>query len=449
MTATAKKEGEGAASEEEESAAAAAAAMSPLERRATTHPDSEWIIDKVGSTTTMIVERLRDARIKPAPHEATLFVLGIRADTGGLAYEGTTVRDAAALLWCLENGASQKSVSEFSTNRVSEEQRSALNEALRRTETATVRGLRVSSAMVSEGEGEGNGQYVAGMAQVCEELLDLTDSDVFLLGAAHQSGSGKKQKQKGLPQQWLSVIGRASPGAVGVDLNAVMQSLGGGGHPKAAAAALRCATPGDGEEGAAAPQDSDKDLDDDADLDARLAAASSGQLSASDALAASLDAVVHQIPEQLVASSFMVPKARLITVDADATVDEARRIFDEHGLKSAPVVDTPPPSSEEDDQDDDPSPGKRFRGSLKLNDLVKAARAGRNSDKIRGMVRSTVETVSPDASLAEVEELMIRGSGAGRIPVVNEEDGTLEGIVTRTDVLRQRKLYDEDDFLDQ
>ncbi|CAJ1931570.1 unnamed protein product [Cylindrotheca closterium] len=356
---------------------------------------TEVVIDMVGSTTTLLVERLRDAGIRPQPHEATLFVLGIRADTGGLVYESTTLRDAAALLWCLEQGASQTAISEFAISRIGEEQRYVLNLALQKTETTIFRGLRVSTVLVGEDDDGEHHEYIAGLAQVCEELLDLTDSDVFLLGATHQSGKGGSKDKA----QWVSLIGRASPRAVGVDLNQIMRKYGGGGHPKAAAAAVRCEGPSDGE------------------------------TSARGTLEAATKMVESQIPEQLVASSFMAPMQVLVTVSAEDSVASARQVFEERRLKSAPVID---------------SITNQFKGSLKLNDLVKAIRSGRSEDKVRGILRSSVDTVLPETSIADLEELMV-DKGVGRIPVVDEE-GVLVGLVTRTDLLRQHKLYDAANF---
>mmetsp|Transcript_31738 Transcript_31738/g.76836 ORF Transcript_31738/g.76836 Transcript_31738/m.76836 type:complete len:618 (+) Transcript_31738:199-2052(+) len=355
---------------------------------------TEVVIDMVGSTTTLLVERLRDAGIKPQPHEATLFVLGIRADTGGLVYESTTLRDASALLWCLEQGASQTAISEFAISRIGEDQRYVLNLALQNTETTIIRGLRVSTVLVGEDDDE-HQEYVAGLAQVCEELLDLTDSDVFVLGATHQSGKGGSKDKA----QWVSLIGRASPRAVGVDLNQIMRTFGGGGHPKAAAAAVRCEGPADGE------------------------------TSARGTLRAATKMVESQIPEQLVASSFMAPMHVLVTVSTEDSVAFAREVFEGRRLKSAPVID---PTT------------NQFKGSLKLNDLVKAIRSGRSEDKVRGILRSSVNTVLPETPLADLEELMVE-KGVGRIPVVDEE-GVLVGLVTRTDLLRQHKLYDAANF---
>ena len=51
-----------------------------------------------------------------------------------------------------------------------------------------------------------------------------------------------------------------------------------------------------------------------------------------------------------------------------------------------------------------------------------------------------VATVSPEAPLAELEEILVL-RGIGRLAVTND-DGQLLGLVTRTDVLRQRNLYE-------
>lgn len=359
---------------------------------------TEVVIDKVGSTTTLLVEKLKAANIKLKPHEATLFSLGIRADTGGLVYEGTTLRDALALVWCMENGASQTAISEFGVAKiVGDTQRWVLQKALKEAQTNLMNGLRVSSVLIQLEDS----QYVAGLAQVCEEIMELTDSDVFLLGATHKSS------KKGTGE-WISLIGRASARAVGVDLNAVLSQFQGGGHPKAAAAALRCI-----ETDEVMVSSSINDM---------IRMANEGTLPPSTALQVAVSMIQAQIPQQLLASSFM--SENVITIDVDSTIAEAKELFDEHNLKSCPVV--------EDYQT------KKFKSLLKLSDIVKAIRAGRSNDKIKGMIRPVVKTVLPDTPMAELEDILMEG--AGRIPVV-DDDGALVGIVTRTDVLRQHNFY--------
>jgi CBS domain-containing protein len=54
-------------------------------------------------------------------------------------------------------------------------------------------------------------------------------------------------------------------------------------------------------------------------------------------------------------------------------------------------------------------------------------------------MRREVVTVSGATPLDDLERVM-ESEGAGRLPVVSDE-GKLLGLVTRTDVLRERKLY--------
>ena len=105
---------------------------------------TELVVEPVGSTTTLIVERLRSAGVRPSVPEATLYVLGIRADTGGLTYESTTARDAAALTWLLQCGASQAAIAEFGVERISETQREILSTALKDVRTETYRGVSIA-----------------------------------------------------------------------------------------------------------------------------------------------------------------------------------------------------------------------------------------------------------------------------------------------------------------
>ena len=70
-----------------------------------------------------------------------------------------------------------------------------------------------------------------------------------------------------------------------------------------------------------------------------------------------------------------------------------------------------------------------------MSDVSKAEKAGRQNDKVKGVMRTQVTTVSPGHALARLEEILV--TTVGRVPVV-EDDGRLLGIVTRTDLLRLR-----------
>ena len=71
-------------------------------------------------------------RIELTETEATLFALGIRADTGVLSFPATTARDAQALAWLMERGCSQSAIAEFGQSRLSSMQRELLSEAKQR-----------------------------------------------------------------------------------------------------------------------------------------------------------------------------------------------------------------------------------------------------------------------------------------------------------------------------
>ncbi len=64
--------------------------------------------DKVGSVSTLLVERLMPNGLSDA--EATFLALRIHPDTGLLCYESTTPRDAKALAWLMDQGACQADI---------------------------------------------------------------------------------------------------------------------------------------------------------------------------------------------------------------------------------------------------------------------------------------------------------------------------------------------------
>jgi hypothetical protein len=64
--------------------------------------------DNVGSVSTLIVVRLMDDVLSDV--EASFLALQIHADTGSLCFGSTTPRDAKALAWLMDQGASQANI---------------------------------------------------------------------------------------------------------------------------------------------------------------------------------------------------------------------------------------------------------------------------------------------------------------------------------------------------
>ena len=67
-------------------------------------------IEAVGATTTLIVEKLQVTELQLQPIEASVMALGIHVDTGSLTFPQTTVRDAKALAWLMEQGAQVRTI---------------------------------------------------------------------------------------------------------------------------------------------------------------------------------------------------------------------------------------------------------------------------------------------------------------------------------------------------
>ncbi|MGI6357293.1 MAG: CBS domain-containing protein [Bacillota bacterium] len=74
------------------------------------------------------------------------------------------------------------------------------------------------------------------------------------------------------------------------------------------------------------------------------------------------------------------------------------------------------------------------RGVVSRRDVDKSIRHGLQHAPVKAFMTSKVWTISPDATLDDVQRLLI-GRDIGRLPVVDGE-GQLLGIVTRTDVLK-------------
>ena len=81
-----------------------------------------------------------------------------------------------------------------------------------------------------------------------------------------------------------------------------------------------------------------------------------------------------------------------------------------------------------------------FLGMLKYRDVIKAAQANKSHQLVKAWMRRDVLTCAADTPLDEIEAIFVDMHATGRLPVV-DEDGTLLGLVTRTGVLRQHRLY--------
>ena len=107
-------------------------------------------------------------------------------------------------------------------------------------------------------------------------------------------------------------------------------------------------------------------------------------------------------------------------------MDHALSFMNRMRLRAVPVL--------EDDE------GKLL-GFIKYRDPIKAAQTGKGQQAVKAWMRRELLTVQPNTPLTELESLLLEGS-TGRLHVV-DEDGTLLGLVSRTDVLRSYEHYSD------
>lgn len=176
----------------------------------------------------------------------------------------------------------------------------------------------------------------------------------------------------------LALIGRSR--IPQTNLHQLFEPLGGGGHPQAAAVNLRRV------DGKAIFKQLKQQL-------------------------------IAQIPQPVTARDLMSSPVR--TIRPHTTITEAQRILLRYGHSGLSVVN---------EQDE-------LVGIISRRDLDLALHHGFSHAPVKGYMSRNLKTITPQTFLPEIESLMVTYD-VGRLPVL--QDNQLLGIVTRTDVLRQR-----------
>jgi tRNA nucleotidyltransferase (CCA-adding enzyme) len=333
-------------------------------------------VESVGATTTLIAEKLQQAGVDISAVEATVMALGIHVDTGSLTFEQTTARDARALAWLMEKGALVKIVAEYADPGFSPQLQRLFTEAMAGLQSQTVQGYLVAWILIE------TDAFVAGLSNLAERLLALTESDALIFVHVYRQRGDKTRDR---PRR-LAVIARSR--IEGTNLTALLEPLGGGGHAQAASAHLREGNP-------------------------------------EIILENLIQDLIAQIPVPLTARDLMSSPVR--TVRPQVTIEQAQRVLFRYGHSGLSVVN-------EQDQ---------LVGIISRRDLDLALHHGFSHAPVKGYMTRNVRTIAPDTPLPAIEELMVTYD-VGRLPVV--EGGKLLGIVTRTDLLRQLHQSRSDTF---
>jgi len=319
-------------------------------------------IEPLGATATMLVERIKEKGIELTPIEATVIALGIYGDTDCLTYSSTTARDVAAVAFLISYQANLKIIREFLGRPLAGVQRDILNELLSSLETYQIQGLKITLAKaVAE-------DYIDGLAALAAKVQDLENPDALFIVA--QMGNR------------VHIVGRSK--VKEVRINDILRPLGGGGHSKAASAAVK-----------------GKELEEVKDQLHTL--------------------LLEKVKPLFVARDIMSSPVK--TIAPETSVREADSIMSRYGHTGLPIVD---------------SEG-RLKGIISRRDLDKAKRHGYLKLPVKGFMSSKVLTIAPDTTFQEIQKIIIQHD-IGRLPVVEEDK--LIGIVSRTDILR--KFYEEE-----
>ena len=180
-------------------------------------PGWSYDVEPVGATTTILVEHIMERGLAQSPEEATLLLLGIYEDTGGLTYDSATPRDARAVAAMLDHGAKLNVVRRFLNVALSEQQRQLYDLLLQDVKWVQVEGrpIVVAKAVAPPGFND----EISTIAHRMREIL--LPEGLFVLV---QLGDG------------VQLVARSSVDEI--DASLVARKLGGGGHSRAAAAMI-------------------------------------------------------------------------------------------------------------------------------------------------------------------------------------------------------------------
>ena len=175
------------------------------------------VIEDVGSTTTILVNILKEREIDITPAEATIFALGIYEDTGSLTHLTTTPEDLRAAAWLVEKGAKLDQVAQFITHELTSSQIGILHELMKNAKQYNIQGIPLVVVTHSLPE------YVDEFALIVRRFMAMENLNVLF---ALISMGGR-----------IYLIARSRIADVNVGI--IARDLDGGGHATAASATLK------------------------------------------------------------------------------------------------------------------------------------------------------------------------------------------------------------------
>ena len=311
-----------------------------------------------GATVTILSGILRQKNIPITPEEATIMCLGIYEDTGSFTFPSTTEHDFKAAAYLLSNGANLNVISSMITREFNPEQIGLLNDMIQALRHYTINGVEIALTGVT------TDNYFPDFSFLVQKIAKMENINAIFALA--------------LMENKVYVVARSRTDDV--DVGDILDQLGGGGHPSAAAATVKGKT-----------------------------IAQTEQLL--------FEALYAKIDPRRLARHLMSSPA--IMINQAETCRKAKALLTRYNINALLVADSNPDTI-------------GFTGYITRQVIEKALFHDLASIPVRDYMSSEISHVHPDADLVEIQDKII-GNKQRILPVF--ENGKVLGVITRTDLL--------------
>lgn len=311
-----------------------------------------------GATVTILTDILREKNISITPEEATIMCLGIYEDTGSFSFPSTTEKDFNAAAYLLSRGANLNVISNLITREFNPEQIGLLNDMIQASRRYVIKGVDLVLTSVT------TDNYFPDFSFLVQKMAKMENIDaIFALGQMENK---------------VYVVARSRTDDV--DVGDILDQIGGGGHPSAAAATVKGKT-----------------------------IAQTEQLL--------FEALYAKINPRRLAHNLMSSPA--IMTSEETTCKEAKALLTRYNINALLVAESSPNAM-------------GFAGYITRQVIEKALFHHLETVPIREYMSTEISHVHPDADLVEIQDKII-GNKQRILPVV--ENGKVVGVITRTDLL--------------
>jgi len=320
--------------------------------------EADWQCQEdVGATVTLLVREMKLREMELNPLISTILLIGLYEDTGHLSFPSTKPEDAAAAAFLLANGADLNVASAFLNPPYEETQKDVLFTMMQDTTTVKYNNYTVGINIIQLEK------KVPMLAAVVSMYRRIINADaVFVIFINDETSS--------------TVIGRS--GVDRIDIGALLQNFGGGGHPAAGSATVKSKT-------------------------------------------FSPEAIKEKIIELIKksrASGAMIADLMsfpVTFVSPETPMREVREIMQQEKIRGILVGDE-----------------NNLQGIIVLWDFKKLRQEKQWKSPVKAFMVRDVATTAPGLQPAEAAKFMVE-KDIGHLPV--EHEGRIIGIITRTDIL--------------